>query len=327
MYLTRGTTHTYYLKALKPSAHLLFILKPNSFAFRLQPFLVSIDFTWLWNRNNDTTINRSSGQPSMASMQPETLHISDTRGTKRPKVEDKVDTPQEPLHHVHELLTPRIASRCATPDVNPNQNELLYYDDECHEDVEWIRLPKKRDYDLFRVAKRKPEDVDVIKAELPLTTVNHEGKDVTLWAKMDTGSDINTINRTTVNALLGHSAHRLMRAMTEDDKCNLIGGKTFDAHYTINLSFSAGLSKKQFNDIKFIVVEDGTDTDGVPNALLGYDHLWKYSMFQIDLEYCHDADPSLPVLADRAENEKGGIAGPLPVILLPQRPGVPRPMR
>ncbi|KAK5126091.1 hypothetical protein LTR85_011446 [Meristemomyces frigidus] len=253
----------------------------------------------------------------------------EVRGTKRPRIEHEVETANDSPRYTHELLTPRATSRGTTPDVI-NVNEIEYYDDRCHEDVEWIRLPKRRDYDVFRVTRRKPEDRDVNKAEMALTAVRHDKQEVTLWAKMDTGSDTNTINRSTLELLLGaENIDKHMFTMTEEG-FNLIGGQTFGAKNCVKLDFWAGQSKKKFEKVYFIVldVDERTEnTDGVPNVLLGWPFLEEHSMLQIDVEYCYEADRSLPVLAERGEDEMGGHAGPLPIVKIRPTAGIPRPTR
>lgn len=67
-----------------------------------------------------------------------------------------------------------------------------------------------------------------------------------------------------------------------------------------------------------------SNSDGVPNVLLGLPFLQDNSMLMIDLEYCHDADPELPVLADKEENENRSGSGPL-VVKLTKTPGPKRP--
>lgn len=252
----------------------------------------------------------------------------DPRASKRQRLGQHTESPHDSSHPVHELLTPRATSRGTTPDsINPN--EVEWFDDECHDNIEWIRLPKKRDYDIFRVTRHRPEDRDVNKAEVPLTAIRHDGKEVTLWAKMDTGSELNTINRSTLTALLGaeNMKHRV-QSMTEQD-FNLINEQTLAVKNFVKLDFSAGQSKKKFEKVHFVVLDVNAETedkDGVPNVLLGLPFLWEHSTLQADVEFCHDADPSLPVIAERCENE-GGHAGPLPIVKIPATKGFPRPTR
>ena len=257
----------------------------------------------------------------------------ETKGTKRTRTEYESETPKDSAKPVHELLVPRATSRGATPDPHPHETDIDFFDDKEHEEYEWVRLPKKRDYDLYRALKRRPEERDVDDAELPLTAIRHEdGAEVTLWAKMDTGSDTNWIHHSTLQALFGDSLHRHMRHMTKEEEFNLVGANHFDVRHCIKLDFYAGHSKKLFEKVHFVVFDDDakeSSVDGIPNVLLGMPFLREHSMIQIDLEYCHGPNPDLPVLAKRAEDEKGGHAGPLPVVKVGgggkgRPPGFPR---
>ncbi|KAK4542024.1 hypothetical protein LTR36_007224 [Oleoguttula mirabilis] len=250
------------------------------------------------------------------------LDIADTleprsNGTKRSRTEYEADTSNGNSHSVHEVQTPdTLRSRCPTPDVS-----LHYFEDDCHEEYEFIRVPKKRDYDIFRVAHREPADRD--QAELPLTATKPSGAQVTMWAKLDTGADVNTINLSTLEALLGEAlAHKRMRTMTAR-QFDLIGDNHFDAKHSVDLDFVAGKSKKAFHKVNFIVIPDNAetaDTDGVPNVLLGLPFLQESHMLMIDVEYCCDAEEGLPVIAKKAEEESANsFGGILPVKLKPQQ--------
>lgn len=267
--------------------------------------------------------------PEMAVLNDENSHGSPTKSRKRARVDSEPESVPDAVQALRERLTPRVVSRSTTPDVSSAEHDLQFYDDESHEEYEWIRLPKKRHYDLFRVVKSEPQDRDIHKAQLPLTATRHDGAQVTLWAKMDTGADPNMINHSVLHALLGDGLQKHLRHMTEEEY-NLIGANTFGAKQAVKLSFFAGHSKKRFENIHFIVINDAGDVeranhDGVPNVLLGWEFLQEHSMLQIDVEYCNPADPALPVLADKAENEHGGHGGPLPVVKVPKTAGVPRP--
>lgn len=69
---------------------------------------------------------------------------------------------------------------------------------------------------------------------------------------MDTGSDVNFINQTTLETLYGHDeAHKRMRAMTELE-FNMIGDAHYDATHSVDLDITAGSSKKFFPRTNFI---------------------------------------------------------------------------
>lgn len=248
----------------------------------------------------------------------------DSKGVKRSRIDMETDSNNGSLTPLHETLTPRI-SRCPTP--LPAQ-DIEFFDDECHEEFEWVRLPKKRNFDLFKVARWAPEERN--SAELPLTARrHHDGQDVVLWAKMDTAADANAINRSTLEALLGDSAKKSLRTITLDGDRTFaqIGNNHFDATHYVVLDFWAGVSKRKFEAVKFILVDDDwqdPNGDGIPNVLLGWPFLREQSMVMMDFEYHHYPDSAFPVIAERAENEKANQAMIL-VNMYPQTRGVPRP--
>lgn len=228
------------------------------------------------------------------------------RGTKR-----KLDTttPRADSPALHEILTPVSGSRSSTPHPGASEQALDVFEDG-HSEYEWIRLPKKRSYDLFKVARQDPSQRD--SAELPLVARRAvDGREVTLWAKMDTGADCNVINRSTVRALFGAATERHLRALTLADQgdFSLVGNNRFRAtHYAV-LAFRAGRSRRSFEAVRFIVIPDDwqdPNGDGVPNVILGYPFLRENSMMMIDLDFHQEADPALEVVAERAESEKQG---------------------
>ena len=249
----------------------------------------------------------------------------DAVSRKRSRLEYDQDTLSEHAGSHYEHLTPRAVSICSTPD-----GKLEFYDDDCHEEYEWIRLPKKRNYDLFQAARLKPEDRN--KAQVPLTVARPDESKVTMWAKLDTGGGANTINSSTVTAIFGASARAHMRAMTALDISLLPGVQQLQVTHSVDLKFIAGKSRKTFERVNFLVVPDVVEQssrDGVPNVILGYEFLKTNDMLMIDLDYCYDADPELEVIADKAENENGSALSILPsgvqVRGLTSRPGVKRP--
>jgi len=247
-------------------------------------------------------------------------------------------TADQPAHTLHEILRPRSTPRSSTPEAAneqlagtraPPDRDIQFFDDDCHEEYEWVRIPKNRDYDIFKVARYDPSKRNA--AQLPIIATRWEDKaEVTLWAKMDTGADANVINRSTVNSLLGDSIKSALRAVTLDDtQFALLGHHHFKATHYVHLSFRAGIHKKQFNSVRFYVVPDdweNPDSDGVPNVVLGFPFLKEHSMVMIDVDYHLEAEPGLEVLAPKAEDEVPGQLCLLPY-MLPAAPGVKRPTR
>lgn len=218
--------------------------------------------------------------------------------------------------------------RSLTPD-RTSDPDIVFFEEEDNDEYAWVRIPKRRDFNLFKVAKYSPEDRDA--AELPLVATRYEDKkQVTLWAKLDTGAGANIINRSTVNALLGSSSTYLLRAPTlKEMEFALVGDHHFNATQCVDLTFQAGLSKRTFERVRFYVVPDDWEDpngDGVPNVVLGWQFLRENHMVMIDVEYHLDADPRLEVISRKAEDEKPGQAALLPVIYSNVR-GASRPVR
>lgn len=257
--------------------------------------------------------------------QPTSLQTAAPKGTKRQRVDERPEPTNGASHSIYESLTPRATSRCPAPN-----GFLEFYNDDCHEEYEWIRLPKKRDYDLFKAPRLRPEDRN--NAQVPLTAIRYDdGAKVTMWAKMDTGAGASTINRSTLEALLGSAAHTRQRPMTTKE-IHMLGEQHINVTHSVHLDFEAGISKRKFEKVNFLVIPDKVEEssiDGVNNVILSYDFLRENSMLMIDLEYCDDADESLPVIADRAENEDKDALSILPshasqVRGLSQQPGAIR---
>lgn len=147
---------------------------------------------------------------------------------------------------------------------------------------------------------------------------------------MDTGADANTINESTLAALLGEHVDSLKQALDAQgsQNFNLIGDNNFKPTHYVELSFHAGKSNKQFNDIRFIVVPDDAvkaSQDGVPNLILGLPTLRKYSMVMMDLDYHMEAEAGLEVIAGKAEEEHTGYQSIGSIVMRPPRPGVKKP--
>ncbi|KAF7194632.1 hypothetical protein HII31_04138 [Pseudocercospora fuligena] len=229
-----------------------------------------------------------------------------------------------------EHLTPR--SRTPQPKAMNRTDSMLveleYYNDDCHDAYEWVRLPKQRNWDVLAVKRDASSERNT--ANTPLTATRHDGKTVIMWAKMDTGADANTINESTLSALLGPLVEDLRQPLNEEEigKFNLIGDNDFKPTHFVELSFHAGKSNKSFHDIRFVVVPDDAakaSQDGVPNLILGLPTLRKYSMVMMDLDYHMEPEAGLEVIAGKAEEEHAGFQTIGPIIMRPPRPGVKRP--
>lgn len=237
-----------------------------------------------------------------------------------------------PTHH--EALTPITRIDSLRPDL---QLMVQYgwgielFKDDFYPDFDWIRIPKRREFDLLTVARCHPKERDSL--DIPLKVrkiVGTDEKDAIMYAKMDTGADVNAINRSTVEKLFGPQFRSHLRTITKDDlkDFTLVGNNHFEAEFYVVLSFEAGRSGKHFADVKFVVIPDDwqdPDHDGMPNVMLGYQFLKQHHMVTIDPEFqVPDIDPSLEVIAETAENENAKVSRLL-WTHYEQRPGVPRP--
>lgn len=189
-------------------------------------------------------------------------------------------------------------------------------------------MPKVRDYDLLKVPRKNPCERDTADLPLVLRPIADD-KEVTMWAKMDTGAACNVINRSTVNEIFGEETEKRLRTITiaERGEFSLVGNNNFQAtQYTV-LSFRAGRSDRQFDTVRFIVIQDDcfdSKGDGAPNVILGWPFLKESSMMMIDVEYRQEADPKLEVIAERADKEKTDANGIL-ITTYAQTRGVVRP--
>jgi len=90
-----------------------------------------------------------------------------------------------------------------------------------------------------------------------------------------------------------------------------IGGNDVKIGHKVTLSFWAGRKNTYCQDVEFLIpVETGdTDTDGLPDVLLGLPELMKRHMIMIDPEFCNDPEEGLEVIAKRACEEIEGEPG------------------
>lgn len=173
------------------------------------------------------------------------LSVHDTDGTREEEEEEEEHQHHAKGHDGH--LTPRPRSPHQAKRSQSSEFELEWFDDTCHEEYEWVRLPKVRDWDILSFLKHSPEQRNT--ANTPLTARRHDGKEVVMWAKMDTGADVNTINESTLSALLGDTAFNWKKPLSESPDLkdfhdlNLIGDQHFEPTHYVELSFHAGKNR------------------------------------------------------------------------------------
>jgi hypothetical protein len=244
--------------------------------------------------------------------------VNGAAAVKKRKI-DRLDTPAS---NTPAPNTPRVSPspRSVTPTAEGRflaERGITFHDDEADDNYEYIRLPKKRDFDITTAAHSEPTARTT--SNLPLVATRLPDKaQVTLWAKLDTGADVNVINRSTIKSLLGDNAKTAIHPLTVAERDFVMLGDTrlHPTHYVL-LTFHAGRSKTIFEKEKFYLVDDtwgDSDTDGVPNVVLGWSFLLKNHVVLIDFEYHLDADPALEVIASKAEDENPGFRSLGPII-------------
>jgi len=158
------------------------------------------------------------------------------------------------------------------------------------------------DYESVKILKGPPSRRDPI--ELPIIAKHGDsGERKLLWAKMDTGADVNLIAAKVVERL------GLQSKITASNlDLREIGGNDVQIDRKVTISFWAGRKNTYYQDVEFLIpieTED-TDTDGLPDVLLGFPELMKRHMIMIDPEFCNDPEEGLEVIAKRACEEIEG---------------------
>jgi len=141
--------------------------------------------------------------------------------------------------------------------------------------------------------------------ELPIIATASSGERKTLWAKMDTGADLNIITDKLI-ARLGLT-NDIEPVNTGDGyEIREIGGNEIAIDRKITLSFTAGRKNIICKDVEFwIPRQEGVDTDndGVTDVLLGLPELLKHHMVTVDPDFCNEPEEGLEVLSKRAREE------------------------
>jgi len=174
------------------------------------------------------------------------------------------------------------------------------------------------EYESIKVLKGHPSLRDP--SELPIVAKHADsGERKILWAKMDTGADVNIIAAKVVERL-GLTS----KITTSNLGLREVGGNGVQIDRKIILSFWAGRKNVYCQDVEFFIpveVED-TDTDGLPDVLLGLTELRKRHMIMIDPDFCNDPEEGLEVIAKRACEEVDGEV-PKAIFLSKKYPQIP----
>jgi hypothetical protein len=196
--------------------------------------------------------------------------------------------------------SPIAASSPSTPNTeiskssaSPKKRKQLHEDE--HENAD-----SDSDYETLKVLKN-PSDRDP--TELPIITTTATGERKLLWAKMDTGADVNIIAEKIISRL-GRS-NQIVTSKEDQFQMLEIGGNNITVDRKITLTFRAGKKNKECRDVEFCIPrqDNDTDTDGVADVLLGWKELRRFHMVMIDPDFCNDAEEGLEVLAKRAQEE------------------------
>lgn len=162
-------------------------------------------------------------------------------------VESPTEVTRSPTASMHGHLRPRAHSPNGYDRLHTSEFELEWYDDDSQDAFEWVRLPKRRDWDILSFLKHSPAQRNT--ANTPLTARRYDGKEVVMWAKMDTGADVNTINESTLSALFGETSSNWKQPLSESPELrgftnlSLIGDQHFEPTHFVELSFHAGSSR------------------------------------------------------------------------------------
>lgn len=161
------------------------------------------------------------------------------------------------------------------------------------------------DYETVKILKGDPSLRNP--SELPIIVKHADtGERKVLWAKMDTGADVNVIATKVVERL-----GLLSNITTSHLELQEIGGNDVRINRKVTLSFWAGRKNVYCEDVEFLIPVEtkDTDTDGLPDVVLGLPELRERHMITIDPDFCNDPEEGLEVIAKRARDE---IQGELP---------------
>lgn len=170
---------------------------------------------------------------------------------------------------------------------------------------EAIHEESDSDYETFKILKGHPSRRDP--SELPIIAQHHHsGERKILWAKMDTGADVNVIAAKTVERLG-------LTSKITDSHIDLgeIGGNAVEIDRKVALNYWAGRKHHYYEEVDFFIPKEtqDTDTDGIPDVVLGLPELRKRHMIMIDPDFANEPEEGLDVIARRACEE---VEGELP---------------
>lgn len=165
------------------------------------------------------------------------------------------------------------------------------------------------EYESVMILKGHPSRRDP--SELPIITEHADsGERKILWAKMDTGADVNVITAKVVGRLGLQS-----KITSSNFELQEIGGNDVQINRKVVLSFWAGRKNVYCQDVEFLIPVESKDTDidGLPDVVLGLPELRKRHMIMIDPDFCNDPEEGLEVIAKRACEE---VQGESPKVIL-----------
>jgi hypothetical protein len=171
---------------------------------------------------------------------------------------------------------------------------------------EAVHADSDSEYETVKILKGHPSLRD--SSELPIIAQHaYSGERKILWAKMDTGADVNVIAAKVVERL-GLSS----KIIDSHIDLSEIGGNDVEIDRKITINFWAGRKNHHCQNVEFFIPKEtqDTDTDGLPDVLLGLAELRKHHMITIDPDFANEPEEGLEVVAKRASDEVNGEAPP-----------------
>jgi hypothetical protein len=207
----------------------------------------------------------------------------------------------------------------ASPDVAPPQPALSGQSANTDKPVVVHEESDSSDYETIKVLKGHPSRRDL--SELPIIAEHYKTRErKVLWAKMDTGADVNVIAAKTVQRLG-------LSSKITDSHIDLgeIGGNKVEIDRKVAISFWAGRKHHFCEKVEFFIPKEvqDTDTDGLPDVVLGLHELKKRHMIMIDPDFANEPEEGLEVIARRAAEEVEGDLPPA-IFLGKKYPQVPK---
>jgi len=180
----------------------------------------------------------------------------------------------------------------------------------------------KNEYEYYQVRKSDPSERDPLWFPV-ITRYPKKNSWANLWVKMDTGADINLVSMGTI-VDLGQVDQIKPWSPVDGKDIEEIGGNKFAICGSVTLSFVAGFQKRPFT-AEFLIPTDregiDTNTDGLPNVLVGWRFLLQNHLLMVDFDYHNDEDEQYETLALHAWDEREKAVLKACPLIRPNAPG------